>query len=254
MHLTGASRRPKTPATLPRQVISSFGERRMKTSRYVLALLAALMLSGCACTNYINNIGKTRTQLVPQAATIDSYGNIVCEVGIRRRSMNHYHSTTDLGRRYVIRNAPHGGEAIQKRVNDNRGFERKGKKYLEISAHRFAFPKTNADAKETPSWYIYPPDLTSRIPEPALPTYLRESTFKRYPYGGTFGSELEYIVDGERYLVDVEIDAQCPGHPDTIHQKKWAYPLKVLCVPAFVIDVVTFPIQVHVIGRKLGSL
>lgn len=76
------------------------------------------------------------------------------------------------------------------------------------------------------------------------------------PYGGVaIQSRIrnDYSFDGQKYYVDVHIRSQCYGHPDRIHQEKWAYPLKVLIVPAFVVDVITFPIQVYVEVLKLGS-
>lgn len=217
-------------------------------------MLAPTFLSGCACTNYVKNMGKTKAYRRHHTASIDDGGNIVCIVKVLRRSLNDYDSTEDLGYRYVIRNAPYGGEAIRNKIRNDHSFERRGKMYVQVLADRFDYPKNDDEAKNTKSWYLYPPDLMTEIQKPDPPEHLSKNTFEQYLYaGGLHEPELEYSFDGQKYYVDVHIDSQLRGHPDRIHQEKWAYPMRVLLMPAYVIDVVTFPIQVYVEAVKLGS-
>lgn len=199
-----------------------------------------MVSEGCYCTQYVTKLGKTRAELHRQTASRDSDGNIVCEVTLIRRSLNQYNSTINLGNRYLILNAPSGQKIVEERIRLYSPREYRGKRAIQIPANDFSLAITNAAAPFAQGWFLYPSDISNTINSPILPAHLKEKTLSRYSFSPV-GSEVPFQIGGTNYVVDINV-CNIPENQG-LEQAKWAYPLKVLVVPAFVVDVITFPIQ-----------
>ncbi len=215
-----------------------------------LALSSLLyLLTGCKgiCIEYIDNLGKTEPVFEIKQVRKDQNNNIIYKGNLLRRSLNHFHSKEDIGIRYLVLNAPYVEDKIRKRIIE---YGKSEDRQVQLDSEIKYFPHKEEEAGKLNDWYFYPSDLINKIEYPAPPSYLTESkknkTFK-YKY---CEFQMPYKVDNEIFYIDRDGAFYAR---DYIYQEKWAYPLKVLFIPAIVLDVITFPLQVLRIGIMLGS-
>ncbi len=217
----------------------------LKSFRCLPLLTLVFMLNGCFCTSYVDNIGKTKPDFRIQRICEDPEQNIICEVKLSRRSLNHYDLKEDIGSRFLILNAPSTKDILKKgvkelslrEVKEEMIFQRVSENKIQLYVNINYFPKTEEEAKVSNKWYVYPLDIISRIENPNVPKYLmtNETDNLQYKY---YGSCLPCTMDGETYDIDIHF------HSEEIYQEKWAYPLKVLYVPAVALDIVSFPFAI----------
>ncbi len=205
----------------------------------VYAIISATLLlftgAGCICTKYIENAEKTEASLWGQSAFVDTSGNIYIEAVLNRSPLNNKSSHSPLGQRYLILNAPGFQRAIEKKVET--GW--RGKDVLQIIAYPIPYHSNMSSVQTIEGWYIYPPDILREHNSITLPDYLHTNVWTRYSRNKFGEFRIPAIVQGQPYSVDIALGSSAAMD----HQDSWAYPLKILIVPAAIIDVITFPIQ-----------
>lgn len=217
----------------------------------VIVALTPIVRKCGSCCRYVDQMGKSRVEIHGKRAYRDSAGNIVCEIEINKRSLNHYTSIAPLGKRYVILNAPYGERAVRMAISGRTIHAYKGKRNTEIDARGYSMPTNEQLRQEATGWYIHPPDLSNEINNPTLPEYLQTTVLHCYPYsGGPYGSEVPFELDGTNYLVDIEIGQVADSK--SICQERWVYLSKILFVPAVIADLLTSPFQIVRFIRQMA--
>jgi len=212
----------------------------MKCIIIILQFITAVNISGCVCTNYVQNIGKTEASLMDQNAYVDDRGTVYIQTELFRGTMNDSDHEISLGTRYLVLNSPGFQKSIEESISQER-YRRKDDLRLQIHAGDYLYPSDTSDMATLTGWYLYPPDILNKLTNVELPEYLRSTEWVRYPL-----KPMTYIpgtVNGRDYHVEIAIDSRLKNNSDAIFQETWAIPLKLLIVPAVVIDIVTFPFQ-----------
>ncbi len=216
----------------------------IKPIGHIVAASALLLYaSGCACTQFVQNMGKTDAFLQRHDAYMDALGNVYVEAELKRFPLNRKSAKSSLGTRYLILNAPGFQNAVEQRVAESRTYKRRGQVRLEIHASNYQYPTNEVEAQKTAGWYVYPPNIVAVRHPDQLPEYLRANEWTQFTHDPIHEFSIPATVGDQSYLVDVEVSSHALNSPDDVHQAAWAYPFKILIVPAFVVDVVTLPIQ-----------
>ena len=222
----------------------------------VTASMLLLFASGCACTQYVQNMGKTDAYLQRHDAYMDGLGNVHVEAELNRFPLNRKSAKYSLGTRYLILNAPGFQNAVEQRIAERRTYKQRDHVRLEIHASNYHYPTNEVEAQKTAGWYVYPPDILAVEHPNQLPEYLRTNQWTRFVHDPIQEFSIRATVGDQSYLVDIEVSMHAMNSPNDVHQEAWAYPFKILIVPAFVVDVVTFPIQyiwfMHQISKIKG--
>lgn len=204
-----------------------------------MAVLATLCLSGC-CTHYVSNIGKSEARLKQKRVLSNSEGDLVVEADLTRNPFNNRESVRSLGLRYVYLVGPDARQEIADVVRRGQVQTRKGTNHVQIS-------KGNFNPEYVGRWRFEPADVLNRVESTPLPSHiaqpLQEYAGRRWDGKDWTESHLRYNLDGTNYAVEVCVSASGIWFPEAYHQAKWGYPLRILYLPAFAVDVVTSPIQ-----------
>jgi len=188
-------------------------------------------------------MGKTDARIQQHDAYMDNLGNVYIEAELSRFPLNRKSAKHSLGTRYLILNAPGFQGAVEKRVAEGRTYRRRDQVRLEIHASNYQYPTSEIEAQKATGWYMYPPDMLAHRHPDQLPEYLQTNQWTRFAHDSVHEFSIPTTVGNQPYLVDIEVSMHAMNSPDDVHQAAWAYPFKILIVPAFVVDVVTFPIQ-----------
>ena len=230
----------------------------MKMMKTIGQIVAASMLlfyaSGCACTQFVQNIGKTDAYLQRHDAYRDALGNVYVEAELKRFPLNRKSAKYSLGTRYLILNAPGFRNAVEQRVAERRTYKQRDQIRLEIHASNCQYPTNEVEVQKTAGWYVYPPDILAVRHPDQLPEYLRTNQWTRFTHDPIHEFSIPATVGDQSYLVDIEVSTHAMNSPDDVHQAAWAYPFKILIVPAFVVDVVTFPIQYIRVMHQISKI
>jgi len=222
--------------------------------RPVIASLVLLQACGCACTQFVQNMGKTDAYLRRHDAFMDTAGDVHIEAELKRCPLNNRSAERSLGTRYLILNSPGFQKAVEQRVAERRTYRQRDQVRLEIHAGNYQYPTNEVQAQETVGWYVYPPNILTQSHASHLPEYLRTNQWTRFTHDPIHEFSIPATVADQSYLVDIEVGTHAMNSPDDVHQAAWAYPFKILIVPAFVVDVVTFPIQYIWVMHQISKI
>ncbi len=202
------------------------------------------LLTGCVCTKYVDNMGKTTPVFDIRQTWSDSAGNIVFEGMLYRRPLNDFHSPEPVGRRYLILNEPEVRDKIITRTISRKDNDRNIQLYAPINI----FPGLSEDKlRALDVWYLYPPDIINKVDNARPPEYIKSAKAKKLLYNYA-DFKLPYKIDDTTYYLDINTKF---SDKDNIHMADWAYPCKILFVPAFVLDVISSPVQLVIEVDKL---
>jgi len=235
----------------------------MKRHPTFLLLILPLWATGC-CSTYIQNIGKTQAEISFNSISRDRGGNVIVGVQLSRHPVNDPAEKTDLGRRFAVLNSPAGDKAVKAKVamGPRAVGVRHGKQAVQVLGAIGAFPQTEQEAKATTTWYFWPPDTLSSISQPGLPAHLATSQFSVVGFQDNgLGYAIPWEVDGTAYEVDFQMGPEF-GCPDALHTPRRSRSTKIalgaLAVPAFLVDVITYPFQLlhefYVWGDAMSAL
>ena len=208
----------------------------MKKTFLTIISLTSLFLSGCVCTEYVNNMGKTTPAFEIKQAWCDASGNIVYAGILYRRSLNNFESKNAIGNRFLILNAPAVRDKIITEVITRGTNDTTIKLHAVINIQPSKTPEEYQSFKQ---WYLYPPDIINHIENAKLPAYLSSSIASKLPYNNV-NFALPYTIDYTTYQLIVRYNF---ANKDKIHLTNWGYSSKILLVPAVLLDIFTSPAQ-----------
>ena len=226
----------------------------MKTAVQIISICGiAVLLSGCACTEYVKGVGRSNVHVVAGDAFMEPSGNLYVEAEFLRRPRNRKKGGRFQGHRVIILNAP-GIERAAREQLDKQGYDDISPDYarqINITFRRsFYRPSDDAEAEMQTQWYLYPADTIRKHEELKLPSHLRKAKWQLIPkVSGQY--TMPVMVDGVLFEVHFNLVTR------TVHSKDalWGRPVRALLwVPAFVVDVVTFPIQFGRIVYELNQI
>ena len=231
----------------------------MKVRYACLMLTLPFILTGC-CSTYVRHMGTSQVWIQPVSIAKDDKGDVLFTVALSRKSLSPPYASSDIGKRHVLLNSPHAEaalrEILERRAGKSLVLYEQEKKFLQVQVRVTTLPKTEQEASETDAWYIWPADVLKKIDEPGLPSHVITNSFS-VPNCKNDGSglALPWEIEGTTYQAhffmpspelysQAELGRSLALSPEAVHTAKWAPPVRaVLIVPAFLVDIVTCPIQ-----------
>ena len=201
--------------------------------RIVTHSLLACLLSGCAFSIAVSDIGKERTRLRPDRMAILPDGSLLIEASlIHRNRLGYQQVESRPHRRYVVV-PPHGIEQEITKARSKHGI------YARVLPH--------VNPEDQSSSHVYPAHLRRSHARPGhLPDWI-QSEFDSLQW---HQQGLDYPTStGPFPLVILMI--RRPEDADDITYF-WHYPAQLLLIPALILDGLTFPIQAKLYGHHLN--
>jgi len=233
----------------------------MEMLRLLFVPTALALLSGC-CTAYVHQLGRSVAVVRPERAWRDADGNLVVDIELLR-----YHrpltaaSTCErrqriLGPRHLVLRAKDVDTQLMSVLKAHRIVADPGRTWQPGPYVLYADLQHPPSAGAAPpskaaGWFLWPPDALHWLPHVAPPEFVGTPVTIRQPDAGTsLGWREGFVIwhmpdfacelDGVTYGVVVKVSTGSLRAP---HFAPAAYPLKILFLPAVVVDAATFPIQ-----------
>jgi len=206
--------------------------------------LSVVSGSGCAYTRHVAQAGWTEAQIHYGDAFMDQEGNVYVESELERKRKNAESGGKPLGRRFFVLNAP-GFQKEAERLIAARldgGFSLEN---LEVTVQiRGDVPliQDHKDARDAVGWYLFPGDVTNFYKSPELPAHLHESTWSKLSaeHRRWYSDVLQIEIEEETISVHMRFNDATKYDRDT----RWGPAVRrALFVPATLLDIITFPIQ-----------
>jgi hypothetical protein len=212
----------------------------MNITQNLIIMALHILNTGCACTHYIRNLGVTDVQLHPKYVLIDKDENVVVDADLihKRRAPKRI---ADLGHRYIVASP----QTVRQTIAESK--VSRGPIPINYRSVKSDY-KGWINPRQNPIWHLRPPDTKNHIPYSYRDNPLDHKKTSVHRVG-----DVVTYHDAEGNPIEVRFEQFEVEQQNKQFRAAWGYPMQILVVPAFAIDVVTFPIQFFALTQSLGN-
>ena len=212
--------------------------------RNIFVALCFISQSGCLCVETVKHIGVHETQLTPTSFFTNTCGDVVleCKVSDIHRATS---ASRDIGTRYIYASRSTWDATVSRSTGTNIYGKR-----IPVYLEPIVMCSSNNTLPAADGFWLIPGDvkhwLIAQPPEecepwsPAAADNAQHSSCPRY--SASIGSQpVEVII--------------CSAKVSRAQYKtRWWKPAQILQVPAYAVDILTFPIQFIIIMHELSTI